>query len=261
MITVNDFIPLGQMLRDVSTRTGDPEYKSGLTRGWYIQVIRDALDSLAFSGYPQRVTLDFDFPKVSFRMDWPKGVFNIQEVYGINGDDCSVTNAQNIYWKREFNPLPYGKGYTAARQESGSANDAASDIVNTDPFNGKFFSFLAMEGETLYYFNVQNGVLFFSNTCSTFDKIRIVCSGTYGDIDNLPCVPRPLKKFVMDYGRHEFYIAKANESPGLLKMAEKAYQDMYDVKVGSWWQAMKFMKSVDKKKNEDLDEYNRRGNW
>jgi len=255
---INDFITPNSIIRDASVMVADPEFKKGLTLGWYRTQIRSALDEMAFASFFQKATIDTDYPEYD-QMEMPKGVFNIQEIYLYNSDCFEPKTAVKAYWKRQFNNNPFGDGYTSGRMLNKSDNFQ----TNTDPFSPRYYPNASPSIQNdIYLFNVQNGLIMFSTSCAAFKKVRIVYSGTYGAWDEVPCVPRYFREYIIHWIGYNFFTYMSSLEPRIYRvMMEEWNNKLYNIRSGSYWLAKKRATAMDGKQREDLLEYFSHGNW
>lgn len=253
-MTSNDFVNADYLIRDVSVRVDDPEFRKGLTRGWYMTQIRDALDELAYETFFDTITADFDFNATTYQMEMPKGCFNIKEIYMWNGDCCMPSNSKPVYWKRQFRNQPGGAFYTAARTDNNT-------VTTFDPFFPNDYIF-GWNKSNLLWANIQNGLIMFSSTCAGYPKVRLVYNGTGGDIGEDPIIPRFFAIAVKDFIAWRFFEAMAAREPRIYAtMMDRAYAKLYDNKTGTMWEAKDRITLMHDWERESMKMYMERGNW
>lgn len=246
-----DFLSIDHVLAEVLVTVNDREYRSGMTKGWYISRIQDALQELAFDTFFDVITRDFDFPSSNLVMDLPTNCFNIREIYGWNGSCCSPQSSAVIYIKRLYNNKGgNGRGYTAQVKKAG-------ETIGTDPFqpnyhnDGTFGNF----NEAKFFCNLQNGKLMFSSSCSAFQKVRLVYNGMGGEIGDVPSIPRFFERAINDYVEERFYLAKKGEDPRKYRTSWMDAKQKLDDWNGNWQKAIKRVKMMDTKQRSDYAEY------
>ena len=94
-------------------------------------------------------------------------------------------------------------------------------------------------------------------------NLRIVFSGTNGDIGDCPIIPRYFKKVITDWVKRNYYESMNARNPrygygGLMMNAEN---DLYNARTGSWWLASNRASKMSPKERGDLQMYLNRGNW
>jgi len=248
----NDFISANHIIASVAKTVDDEKFRKGFSKGWYISQIQDALQELAFDTFYQEVTIDKDIPS-NLRLEIPKNVFNIREVYVYDGDGCcSPTNSQIVHWKNLFNNK--GKeGYTARVRDnnSGSTSNQSPFVADLNEIDTSSYY-----GGARYYANMQNGTLMLSSGCKSFSKIRLVCNGMGAEVGEIPIIPRFFEQAIKDWVKEKWYEAMMGRDPRTYKLL---YQDARDVRTnlrtGSWKNARIRVSSMDSWVKEDINEY------
>jgi hypothetical protein len=248
----NDFVSVNHILAEVTSIVDDVELKSGFSTGWYTSRIQDALQELSFDTFFDKKTLDYEFPKESLALEIPKDIFNIREIYVYSGGCCTPQTSQRVYWKRQYNNNGKGEGYTSMIVDR--ENQANSDPFLPHTSRYSYGSF-AWDG-VKYYANIQNGLMMFSSSCSSFHRVRIVANGMGGEVGDMPIIPRFFERAINDYVKLKFYDAmKAREPRKYRVLWSDAYQELYDNQNGSWNKARKRISSMDTWEKESLEEY------
>lgn len=239
----NDLIPINDILADVVQLVGDPEYKRGLTIGWYKRQIKEAVEELNLDTFMLQLTQDIPFPKENLIAELPSGLFNIRNIYIFSGACDEPVNIQKVWYRRNYNNSQGGANYTANRIESGN-----SDIIM--PRDGSV--------DNLYTATPQNGnTLGFSSACNTFDWIRLEYNGFGGDIEEIPLVPRMCRQAVIDFTRVKALTAFASYDRSVLNILQYAIAD----KRKSWDDVMYRSKKMDKWIRDSYKEYLSRPNY
>jgi hypothetical protein len=191
MSSSNDFISINDILADVLPMVGDLDFKKGVSRGFYVRQIANAIEELAQDTYCTVLTEDFHFPD-TYILPLPENCFNVREIYGFSGDCDKPVNTQEIHFKRHFNNSGGGTDYTARRKEQ----------QPTDPYvNNEYGNNMSFYHPYLYYANIENGDIMFGSTCNAFTWIRIVYNGMGGKIGDVPVIHREFRNAVRDYVR------------------------------------------------------------
>jgi hypothetical protein len=239
-----DFISKELILADVLPSLNDVELRNGISKGRYVQFIQMALEDLAQDSYFDKKTIDLPFPASTLSMPIPQDVFNIMYIYLWNGACCSPSSSQKVWWKRNYNNKGgNGQGYTA------DMKDVAS--TTWDPFIGEFYSL-----ETVYYANIQEGKIMFSQSCSGFGFVRFVCNGFGGLIGDEPNIPRFFRRAITDYVRMKFYQEMSGKEPRVYRvMYEEAKQDLYNEQNGSWKRARIMVSQMNSFEKKSMEEY------
>lgn len=247
----NDFLSFEHVLSEVTSVVNDAEYRSGVSKGWYISRIQDALQELAFDTFFDIVTRDFDFPTGNLALEMPTNCFNIREIYGWNGSCCSPTTSAIIYIKRLYNNKGGdGRGYTAQVKKSG-------ETIGTDPFQPNYYNDGTFGNfpEAKFFCNIQEGKIMFSSSCQFFQKVRLVYNGMGGEIGDVPYIPRMFERAVNDYVKMMFYEKKMGEDERKYGRLYDRAKARYDDWNGNWKKAEKRIKTMDQKTRSDYKEY------
>lgn len=243
----NDYVSPQLLLSSVLTEVDDENCRKGLTLGYYTSKIQEALELLSVKTYWQTVTLDSPMPE-NLIFSLPKDCFNVKEIYMLQTGCCDVELSANVYWKRNFNNMPDGKGYTAQSKGSGQ---------QWDPYFQYGYQGTRSVGGQVLYANFQNGSLMFSNSCSGYPKFRLVYTSMGGNIGDVPIIPRPLRHAIVDYVKYKAFKSMEVRNPRSLygKLAQDTYQEMYNLRSGSWIEAENFMKTSDIWKKNSQEQY------
>jgi len=252
-MNANDFVSHNHIIASVAKTVDDEKFRKGFSKGWYVSQIQDALQELAFETFYQEITLDYDIPK-NLRLELPKNIFNLREIYIYDGDGCcSPHNSQIVHWKNMFDNK--GKeGYTArVKDSSGGSN------YNQSPFVADYHDYwnhAGYEKRIKYYANVQNGTLMLSSSCESFRKIRIICNGMGVEVGGIPYIPRFFEQAIKDWVIEKFYRAMMARDPRTYRALYLEAKDAREnLRNGSWKEARKRILSMNSWQKEDLNEY------
>jgi len=248
-----------EILADVLKFVGDESFKDN-SEGYYMSLIQQALQELAFDTFFDEKTETFPVPK-NLCLEMPLGMFNIRQMYLFSGPVCDISNAVNVYWKRNY--FTRGNGYLARDRWK-----------NTDPFydsrtllgsNGMPDNSLRRANvnsslNNLYYYNIQNGLIMLSSNCPSFENVAIVYNGTGGNIGDTPFIPmlyrEAIKSWVLDSALKVKMAmsegAEFNKWQTLYSMNNSELRRPY---TGLWAEAELRAKSMDSKAREDMKEY------
>lgn len=245
----NDFVPIIDILSDVTQMVGDPDFSRGLSKGFYVRQISEAIEALALDTYFQELTFDIEVPQDTLNLDLPSNCFNVRELYLYNGECGKPTTSRPVYFKRHYNNSQGGEEYTAKRKES----------VPEDPFQ-------TSGGESnLYYANIQNGNILFGSLCRNYTYVRIVYNGMGTEITEVPLIPRPLRKAVIDFTRDRILTIFATRDKSVMPLLNLARLDLYGdgraMNPGSWKKAERYVKRMSTWAKDSYREYQQRGNW
>lgn len=249
-MTINDFVSANHLIAEITATVNDKEFKKGFPKGWYISRIHDALRELAFDTFYLKVLRDFELPE-NLQLEMPEDVFNIREIYLYQGEFCNPSSTQVVHWKRLFNNMFSGDGYTAKVKDDGSNGsdpflpNQRIDVYNRQGFYGPKF-----------YWNEQNGIIMFSKECAAFPYVRIIFNGVGGPIGDVPVIPSFFERAIVDYVEEKFYNAMKARHPRTFRVLwQDAYNKLHDMRTGSWNKARKRVKSMNSAQKESMEEY------
>jgi len=241
----DDLLTPDQIKADVLLLVDDEEERE-LNPGFYTSQIQQAMDELGYDTFFHEIYKDFAVPD-NLNIKIPSGCFNIRNIYLYNGDCCKIEDMVNVYWKKNYKSSGTGKSYTSMNKPGVYDNfiDPISDETN------------------LYYFNVNNGYINLSSSCTTYDNIRIQFNGLNTSIGDTPLVPREFRQAVISWAAEKaFAVLKGRDSKkwrqSWLDEYNKLYADPYD---GLWAKAINRAKRLDTKYMNDMKEYMSRMNY
>ena len=242
MQTHHDLLSPNILLSDILIFVEDQDM-SMFSRGWYLSQIQQALEELSFEAFAYQKTTDIAFPENSLRINMPSGAIEIMEIYGYSGEPCNIQSMKNIYWKRRYQTLGNGMGFT-------SRNKSEID----DPF------ILGHESNNNeFWFNVINGVINFSESCSIFDYVRIVYRGVFADIGDTPFVPRMFRQAIIYWVAERVFqtlaVREESKHNKYVNMLKLVYEKLYNYRTGLWEEAQYRAKRIDSKMLSDIKEY------
>lgn len=241
----SEFISADIILADVLPSVNDVELRMGISKGRYLSFIQRGVEELAKDSFFDKRTLDLKLPKVGqIAVNIPTDTFNIRYIYLWNGACCTPSASQKVWWKRNFNNKGNGSGYTADVKDIGGGT--------WDPFIPMYFPVF----ETIYYANVMEGKIMFSQSCSGYDMVRIICNGLGGEIGAYPTIPRQFRQAIIDYVRCKVYQEWMAKEPRtyriLYEECEKALNNQVN---GSWKKARIFASSMSTFEQNSMAEY------
>jgi hypothetical protein len=168
-ISNESYCSINEIKADVLLNVND-ENERLLSPGFYVRQVKKALEELSFDTLFNVVYIDLDIP-ASLNLPIPGNMWNINDIFVYKQgsvdcsqptcDDCSINGMERVFYKRHYISKGNGYGYTARNHEMGR-----------DPFIRG-----AGNASNLKWYNVINGIIMLSHTCTPFDKIRIVANG------------------------------------------------------------------------------------
>ena len=237
----NDFVSVNHILAETLVNVNDPDLRNGMTKGWYVSRIQDALQEIAIDTFYQKITDDIAFPQDRLAIEIPKNAFNIREIYLYNGDCCSPNNSVVVHWKRLYNNKGGStEGYTSRVTATGSS-------MSEDPFLRKHRG-----ADRHYYANIQNGMIMFSSSCRAYKTVRLVYNGMGVEIGDEPIIPRFFERYINDYIEERFYSAMKAREP---RKYRGLWSDSYSKLEKSLMKAKMRVSSMNTYEKESLEEY------
>jgi len=258
-ISKENMISPEEILADVLRLANDESFKDS-SKGYYLSLIQQALQELAFDTFFDVRTEFFDFPE-NLNLPMPLGAFNIREMYLYNGTECNFDTAQNVYWKRNY----FTKGNGGLSRDRGTNNSRDPFFQNRRLSNGnpslRRVDSAISSVNSVYYYNVQNGMIMFSSNARVFGKVAVVFNGTGGDIGETPFIPQFLREAVKGWMLDPIYRIKMAMSEGGADFSK--WQTLWSMNndqlrkpyTGTWETAELRIKSMDSKAREDMKEY------
>jgi len=232
----SNMISVEEVLSDV-LRNVDDEAMQKFSKGYYVSLIRRSLEKLAVQLYHKKEIIYFDYSDV---LEIPKNCFNVREIYLFNGDCCDITNAQNVWWKRDY--------------KGNSANRVTKD---TNDHFIKSYSY----SDNVYYYNEDAGRIYLSSACATFSRVMVVFNSTGTSEGNALVVPMRLRNVLIDLVTLECFkklkarLGNPKEAQIYRQLYNDTYMNLYDKVSGSWWDALSFVNSMDTHSRQSLYEY------
>ena len=238
----SDLIPIADILSDVVQLVGDPEYKKGLSKGWYTRQVKKAMEELAIDTFAFQTSKDLPFPKDNLILTLPNDFFNIRSIFLFRGECDNPIDIRRVLYKYGANNSQGGEQYTRNRMEGG----------NDDPQYPRDSNY------NLYTATPQNGnTIGFSSVCKDYDWVRLEYNSFGGDVDEMPVIPRIFRMAVIDFVRVEVLKVFLNFDKGVATSLQVAMQD----KAVSQREASYRSKKMDKWIRENYKEYFAKGNW
>jgi hypothetical protein len=220
----------------------DDEDNRKLTPGFYNAQVKYALDELGFDISFLPVTNDYEMP-VDLILEMPSGCFNLREIHAYVGTPDAVEYTENIYWH---------KGMRTRGAETGQTSNVRG-WNTSDPFFR-----VPLTETSLYYFNVQNGLIYLSDACLIFDYVRLTYDGIPSkNLDAVKMIPPECRKAIV--------LWVTDKCAASLKLRDNKYRavqvdavaqlDEYGFN-GAWHEAQMRLARLDRKKFKDSILYN-----
>lgn len=241
-----NYIALNEILADVLVQIND-EASNLLTPGYVRAQVKSGLDALGFEVPFIEVTNDYSIP-ADLKLDMPKGVYNLNYIHIYTGTPDLVGYTENCYWRKGVKTRGKDTGVTANQNQWN----------NSDPFCR-----VSLDYSARYYFSIQNGIIIFSNDCSSFNYARLTFNGIpSGSLDEVKMIPPEVRECLVLYA-----VEKCAAS---LKLRDNRYRavqidaaqqlDRYGLN-GAWHATKMLLVRLDSKKLRDVIIYNARLNY
>lgn len=236
-----NLLSINNVLADVTVILNDEDNKL-LTPGYYKAQVKLALDELGFDISFLSVPLDIPMP-VDLIVPMPIGCFNLKQIHIYTGTPMDVQYETNVFWKKGRQTKGKDTGYTA--------DSHAYNL--TDPF------FKVIRDDwSVYFFTVNNGSIYLSDSCEGFDYVKLVYDGIPSkNLSEVRMIPPECRKAIVDW--------VTDKCAGALKMRDARYRiiqidaqrslDEYGLN-GSWHLAQQRLVRLDHKQLKDSIEYN-----
>jgi len=227
----NDFINLDECLAELTGYTGDRAFKNGLSKGWYIARLKDALIDIKYDTLMTKIPFDLKMPENRILVV-PVGFFNVDQVYVFNGESCTPEGGVPVIWKRNYNSI-------------GDTSMVANQHVSTHyPDSG-----ISATSTLLYWEQVDIDTMNFSPACGDYTGVRLI--GSYNGVkcdENLR-VPRFLKSYLVAKAELAFMRIQRNRNPRVFRTSLVDQVQLVDkYEINAKWN----IKRADKAKLRDL---------
>ena len=240
-VSQENYLSINNILAD-ALRICDDEEMRKRNVGWYKRQVKSGLDALNFRTFFDIRFEDFDMPE-TLMLSMPKGAWNIIDVFAYSGDCYKVETSIRIMNKGHFTRDGHNNSYTA-RNKTGQADNFIVPYWND---------------VNIAYYNIQNGLMIFSDYCSSFDKIRLVFNGMASDVDDAAMIPPFIRDALVGYVAERFFFSMKAVNPAYRVLWMDAKADLYNKKSAResspWDEAQYMLKRLDNKQRDDLKEY------
>lgn len=249
-MTSNDFTTSDRIITNVTATVDDSEFKNGFSKGWYLSHVQQAMQDISIKSKWAKIIKDYSIPQ-NCQLELPKNAFDLREVYLYKGELCRPTTSQVVHFKRTFNNMPEGNGYTARIKDDGSnpndnfvPNQANEGVGGQGNYTG-----------TKYYYNVVNGILMLSESSKSYPFIRVIMNSMGGSIGDEVIIPRMFERAIQDYLEERFYNAMKRRNPRTYRILWADADARLVSPYGAWETAIKNVKSMDQATRESMNEY------
>ena len=236
----NGYVSPDEIFSEVTMMIGDEPAKE-LSYGFYMGSMQKALSELAFDTYfDQRA---WSTPITDLTLEMPNGLWNIEQVFVFNGDDCSASNMANVYQARGF--TRYAKG--TFKEQRGIMRDPLMESTT-------------YHAGSLLFYNTLSPYIMLSDACAGYQNLMLRYRGMGCVIGEAPIIPAYLRQAVTDYC--VFTALKVLKARGIAVAAgllQDVKRDLYagngPMDPGSWLAAKRRVQTVDIKAKNDYAKY------
>ena len=240
----SDLLTIEDILRDVTVAVDDEEMKL-LNIGFYRKQVKEALRKLNYETQFDIRYEDLDMPD-NLIINFPSGAFNLRDIFIYNtpnipdqtttndADCCSINQIVRVFHKTNFLTKGKNHGYSA----------------RIEPYMSDPFYSSCVSDSSVYFYNIQNGLLMLSDSCESFKKVRLVYNGDPANVDKTKIIPPFLREGIVSFvTERAFFYLKARD-PKYRPLWSDSKIDLMD----KWRDAIYFSKRKDKKERDDLGE-------
>jgi hypothetical protein len=154
-----------------------------------------------------------------------------------------MSHSIRVFNKANFQTLGKGMGYTA-RNKTGQPDPFVHNRTNDS---------------NVYFYNENNGNIYLSDACGSYQNIRIRCNGMPTDISNVRFIPPFCREAVTGYVvERAFFALKARDAAYRVQWVDAKvdlYQEPGRFEQSKWDFAVSMLKAIDTKYMDDLAEY------
>lgn len=258
----HDFISVDTMVASVVRLVGDIDTKK-IPKGRYESFAYRALLDLSIDTFFNKKRIDAPVPH-DLQYELPANTFNVKEVYVYNGDTCNFSSAQKVWYKPNY--FTRGNGFFAKNRGQANTIDpfypANRELVHLNNSNVMVRREDKLAQRLLYY-SIENGVVYLSPSCRSYQNIHVVAYGTNTTIGEVPLIPLMLQNAVEDYCCEFATRELINIEPQKYAVMNRIYSDRMQKSGmnGSWHEAVMRIKRMDKGQRDDWAEYYSRWSW
>jgi hypothetical protein len=266
----SNFITPELILSDVLPLVNENGDFRELSKGFYYQQIQKALEALSFGTYFDERMVSLPVPD-NLAIEIPKGMFNLRQMYLNTGDGCGIgANSVNVYFKDNFfnNDGKGSANYVARNKGSRSSQDPfygrnkgtyLGNVIDSSNLNSDAGNERYARESTLYWYNIQNGIIMLSSSCKNYPYVVMNFNGISTEVGDKPVVPIAFREVVIDWVVEAVMRVKSSRDPNV-------YKAMYNDAVsrlgknpfhtsGTWFEATQRAASLNSKDREDLSLY------
>lgn len=266
----HDYLTIDEILNDATRMVNDERFEEA-SRGYYVSLVQQCLEELAFETFFDIKELDEPVPRETLRFELPAGCFNPKEIYVYTGDKChGLGRTQRVYHKENYST--HGKGYFALNKglnpgdpfmpdnfrNRGSGNENDTNLATVRQHGGP---------NNTFFYNIQDGILMLSLACRAFPMLHMKYNGTGCPIGEVPFIPSFFRQVTKDFICEHALRNRLSKDPKRWMSLWEIYDrnlningDHGDYK-GSWYTAKKRVKRMNKADRDSFMEYMGRNQW
>ena len=242
MITNATFLPVTEVIGDVSERLNDPELRKWMPAS-YESAAQRALSNLCHAADFDERHWECEIP-ASGIIKLPFGMHRKSLVMAFNGDHCNMLAAKTVFEKLNY----FHKG-----GQGGVANNLGSgeDLV-------QWFDGIGVQGAAgdLLFYGESNGCLYLSPSCCGFQKLHITYYGIgidkWGCDFNIPEWGREaIGAFMIEKGAAALWMLTRDTAYRAIQQEFKAELAITNPN-GAWMTALRRWSRMDQKQRTDV---------
>ncbi len=256
----NDFLTAEIIRDDVVAFCGDRESKL-LPPGRYMSAIQRGIEELSFDTFFNKKRIDIPVPQDCLHLDLPEGTFSVKEVYAYNGSSCNPATATKLWYKANYY-AKHGPGFFAKNRGGQTVNDPF--YPSQAPMQVGMYTIPPVNVEAdVFYYSVENGVMYISSNVKRFQFLHIVAHGTTCPIGEVPLVPPIFRDAVTDFACEYMLRELMALDPQRFARLHAVYYGRLDYNGfnGSWYKAKIRVNRMSKGQRADFHEYMQRWSW
>ena len=247
MITNATYIPVSEVIGDVSERLNDPELRKW-TPASYESSAQRALSNLCHDADFDERHWECEIPSTGI-IKLPFGMHRKSLVMAFNGDHCDMLSAQKVFEKPNY----FHKG-----GEGAVANNLGSGEDLVPSWRPNSIGVQGVVGDILFY-GESNGCLYLSPACMGFQKIHITYYGIgidkWGCDFNIPEWARDaIGAFMTEKGAAALWMLTRDTAYRDIKNEFKLELALTNPN-GAWMTALRRWSRMDKKQRTDTWTY------
>ena len=245
MVNENNYISINEVLADVLVAMNDVDARK-ISLSFYQAQVRNAIDELGFDTVFVEDQLDLAIP-ADHIVAFPATAYRIKQAFIYTGTPTDIGYVQNLYWKKGARTAGFETGYTANNHPSNHSDPFYNTPAWGDPAIAYFFSFV-------------NGNITLSDSCASYDYVRIVYDGIpSGILTEAKMIPPEVRAAVVLWviEKCASFLKLKDGNYRTVQLDAAAQLDEFGMN-GAWHHAKMRIKYQGKKIRNDIAEFNAR---